>query len=56
MRLLLGSICQRMRCDLRTSAGEPLERVVKHHHVLGKFECSGLVIICFLLALRCKRR
>jgi hypothetical protein len=37
-------------------AVEPLERVVNTITYLANSSVPGLVIICFLLALRCKRR
>lgn len=39
-----------------TSAVEPLERVVNTMMYFASSSVPGLVIICFLLALRCKRR
>jgi hypothetical protein len=42
--------------DLRTSAVEPLKQVVNTITYLTNSAVPDLVIICFLLALRCNRR
>lgn len=55
-RLNTNSICQRKRYDSRISVVEPLDRVVNTITYLANSSVPGLVIICFLLALRCKRR
>jgi hypothetical protein len=52
----LGKALQSLKHDLRTSAVEPLERVVNTITYLANSSVPGRVIICFLLALRCKRR